>query len=633
MAFRDSLFLAVAYVHIAAAQSDYYSPIKNGAQAETAGSSSGGAPSGSSGGNSSASHSYSHDPNTYIGNTSAAVYLFVSLLGIAFIAAVYRLCLGISRYIRTLTCLNNEKQRYFRFPVDWFAVLKKHLLDAPLFRIRHHREVRLFRGSGLGVIPTRFQSLLVTTIIVLNVALSVQGIKWDQIQTSSELKHFRNRTGTMAVANMIPLVIMAGRNNPFIQLLGISYDSFNLLHRWFGRICLAEAITHMVVWAAARHVDLGGWSPVFASIPHSESAYTGLVGVGAFLIMNIQAMAIIRRPFYEFFLHLHIVLATGAIIGLWYHLDDGTTGKTFLIVVIASWIIERVIRLLRLVYRNLGGRGSSRASIEALPGNALRVTFKLSRPWTFKPGQYFFVTVPAIGLWTSHPFSCAWSDESALPATDEKGLVIARQDILAQPETNTISAIIRGREGFTQKLFQKAANSAGGHLDLSAIVEGPYGLTRSLSSYGTVLLIAGGVGITHQMPYLRSLVIGHANGTTAARRICLVWVVQSPDHFTWIQDWLESILAVDRSREVLRVQIFVTRPRSAQALSSISDAVVKRPGRPNIDTLLEMEISARIGAMAVSVCGTGEMSDDVRRAVRKRHDIANLDLVEETFSW
>ena len=51
---------------------------------------------------------------------------------------------------------------------------------------------------------------------------------------------------------MIPLFLLAGRNNPVIKLTGISFDTMNLIHRWFGRIVVLEAITHTVCWMALK---------------------------------------------------------------------------------------------------------------------------------------------------------------------------------------------------------------------------------------------------------------------------------------------------------------------------------------------------------------------------------------------
>jgi NAD(P)H-flavin reductase len=49
---------------------------------------------------------------------------------------------------------------------------------------------------------------------------------------------------------------------------------------------------------------------------------------------------------------------------------------------------------------------------------------------------------------------------------------------------------------------------------------------HSLASYGTVLLIAGGIGITHPLSYLREFADGFTDRSMAVRRVTLVWVVR-----------------------------------------------------------------------------------------------------------
>lgn len=58
---------------------------------------------------------------------------------------------------------------------------------------------------------------------------------------------------------------MAGRNNILIKWIGLSFDTFNLLHRWFGRIVVLEAVAHTVAWIAAT-LSTGGWAAVRKSI-------------------------------------------------------------------------------------------------------------------------------------------------------------------------------------------------------------------------------------------------------------------------------------------------------------------------------------------------------------------------------
>ena len=207
---------------------------------------SGGSSGGSGGSSSSCSDTECFENEHY------ARYLIVSLCSVVVALTVYRLVLSGARYIRLLTCLGNDTQMYFQKPVAWFGKMKQHLLYAPLFRTRHMEEIHLARWWSIGILPTRFQSLFLTGIIALNVALCFNGIQWSQAGTKEGqamvLAHFRNRSGILSIVNMIPLVIMAGRNNPLIVLLNLPYDTFNLMHRWFGRIVVVEAVAHTVAW-------------------------------------------------------------------------------------------------------------------------------------------------------------------------------------------------------------------------------------------------------------------------------------------------------------------------------------------------------------------------------------------------
>jgi hypothetical protein len=342
-------------------------------------------------------------------------------------------------------------------------------------------------------------------------------------------------------------------------------------------------------------------------------------------------MSILRHAFYETFKQIHIALAILAVVGIWYHLRLSDLPQfKLLIVAIAIWGVERFIRIWRIVYRNIG-RGGTKALVEALPGNAVRVTVDLARPWNFKPGQHAYLYIPSIGLWTSHPFSVAWSHEAENP-NENSGIASNRQEVLALRKTS-MSFVIRARTGFTNSLLRRAEASPAGRLYTKCFAEGPYGGQHMMNSYGTVMLVAGGIGITHQVPHVRSLVAGYANGTVATRKILLVWIIQSPEHLEWIRPWMTEILAMDKRRDVLRIMLFISRPRSTKEIHSPSATVQMFPGRPNIETILDMEVENQIGAMGVSVCGSGSLSDDVRRAVRSRQYLRNIDFVEEAFSW
>lgn len=327
---------------------------------------------------------------------------------------------------------------------------------------------------------------------------------------------------------------------------------------------------------------------------------------------------------------MHILLAALSVAGVYYHLNLKMLPQLpYVKAVIALWIFDRAARFIRIGYHNIGS-GGTKTLVEALPGGACRVTVTMARPWDFKPGQHAYLYMPSISLWQSHPFTVAWSEESDRMEGDR--LPMDRHDVLAKRKT-TFSFVIRSRTGFTGTLYNKASASVDGRMVTRCLVEGPYTGGHTMHSYGTVMLFAGGVGITQAVPHVRDLVAAYSNGTAAVRKCVLVWVIQTPEHLEWIRPWMTEILAMDKRREVLRILLFVSRPRSTKEIHSPSATVQMFPGRPNIDTLLGIEMENQVGTMGVSVCGPGALSDEVRRAVRNKQYGGNIEFVEEAFSW
>lgn len=215
--------------------------------------------------------------------------LLIILAAVVVALGLYRVVMSSVRYIRALACLNNKTQRYFQPPPPTFARIKKHLLYAPLFRSRHSQEFRLF-SMNLGTLPTRFQSLFFFGIIALNISYCVYDIPWHGAQ-QEKLSRLRNRSGVLAVVNMIPLVLLAGRNNPLIIALDISFDAFNRVHRFFGRIVMIEAVVHSVsqlmIMVESRMfrsppltsmlTPLDGWAAVPKAIKEVEMIKTGVI--------------------------------------------------------------------------------------------------------------------------------------------------------------------------------------------------------------------------------------------------------------------------------------------------------------------------------------------------------------------
>ncbi|KAF8458343.1 ferric reductase like transmembrane component-domain-containing protein [Terfezia claveryi] len=565
-------------------------------------------------------------------NLSYSKWAMVSIAGIIALTFAWKIVYHLQAKLRLLLCLGNERQQYWAAPKsDIFPTVKREILWAPMFAKRHNREFKLSRAVNVGTLPTRFQGLFLLAFLGVNIAFCTLSIDWSA-KRSVVLKEVRNRTGIMSTINMVPLFVLAGRNNPLIGLLRISFDTYNLIHRWLGRIVVLEALAHGIAFSINKVENGGGLAALGTTLKTSYSLQMGFIALIAFIVILLHSPSIFRHAFYETFLTVHIILVALMLGTLWFHLNlSGEAWVPYLKATIALWAADRAIRLIRIFYRNISTK-MARATVEALAGDAVRVTVTMPRPWKFQPGQHAYLYMPTIGLWTSHPFTVAWSECREVIKFDNKELSLHRQDVFTK-EKPTMSFIIRRRTGFTDTLYKKAVSSPDKLFSTIAFAEGPYGTCQSLDSYGTAVLIAGGIGITHQVPYIQRLVEGYRDGTVATRSVTLVWIIQSPEHLEWIRPWMTSILALERRRDVLKIMLFVTKPKSTKEIRSPSSTVQMFPGKPNIGTLLDMEIENKAGTMAVTVCGSGSLSDDVRAAVRLRSHKANIDFLEEAFSW
>jgi hypothetical protein len=171
-------------------------------------------------------------------------YVVVALI---LTALLYRIAVGGVRYIRALTCLSSDRQLLFLKPNQAFAFIKKQVMDAPVFRKRHIKELRLSSAVSGGDLPTRLEFMLIVGTLGANIALSVVYIHWNEDE-KTVLAELRNRTGMLALANLLPIFILSARNNPLIRLLNIPFEAFNMIHRWLGRIVVLEIMCHAICY-------------------------------------------------------------------------------------------------------------------------------------------------------------------------------------------------------------------------------------------------------------------------------------------------------------------------------------------------------------------------------------------------
>ncbi|ORY16431.1 ferric reductase like transmembrane component-domain-containing protein [Clohesyomyces aquaticus] len=578
-------------------------------------------------------------------------YRWVNVLGLCFAA----LCIGtlilrivdrVYRHARHLTAMGNPGNQAFwaRNQTTWWPWIERHILKAPLFRKRHNQLFQISAAIDNGTLPGRWHTIILTIYILSNVAYCL-ALPWDRPESASVVAALRGRSGTLSALNLVPTVIFALRNNPLIWLLKISYDDFNLMHRWAARITIVEAIVHTLCWLV-NTADGGGLAAVAKELRTQESYGWGMVATVLFLFIFIQACSPLRHAFYETFLGIHKLSVMGALIGTILHLQKHKLPQfPWLQAVFILWGLEYFCRAFRIFWFNFKPGKVTQITIEAMPGEAVRITAFMTKPWTPRPGCHVHMYLPTISGLASHPFSVAWSPNQnhILNSSDSKSeksslsLPSNTSDLKksvapsAPPRSTQISLICRARTGLTRSMYERACKSPKETFHTWGMLEGPYGTHQSLDSYGTVVLFAGGVGITHQVMYIKQLLEGFQNKTTCTQKILLVWQVPDSECLEWVRPWMDEILRMKSRKKVLRVMLFISRPK--KPLSNISESVRMIPGRCDFKTIVQKEFEDRVGAMVVQCCGSGGFADDVRAAVRPKIEEGSVEYIEEAFTY
>jgi len=614
--------------------------------------------------------------NYLLANVMIATFFMLLLF-----VLIYRWIYMGHKHLRHLMAMGKEQdQRYWTYNHHrTWASIKKNILYAPLGRVRHNQEYKIpfmkNAHAGMGTLPSRFHTVLLTILLTTNLAYCL-ALDWSHLESDAVIAELRGRTGQLAAINVIPTVLFALRNNPLIWITGVSYDAFNLIHRWCARVMVFEAVLHTIAWAVNVH-RASGPGQIALSLATSKSFAWGMLATVVFSFIVLTAPAPLRHAFYETFLNIHRLLVLFGLVGVYVHLDAANLPQLpYIKLCFALWGAELFWRMVRICYYNVSRKtGITKVKVEALQGEACRVTFELRRPWKYTPGCHVHAYLPTLALWSSHPFSVAWAENRTSGAELEMtelekvpsnapsqvlGISHRRPSVAAvrastygkeplntvielpaskqttvprDANVTTISLICRKQTGMTKALYEKADAMPNKTFTTWGAIEGPYGGHETFASYGTVILFAGGVGITHCVGFVSHLLKQYAEGTCATQKILLVWSVPNTESLEWVRSWMDQILRMEHRRDVLRIQLYVTKPRHRGEVVSNTGSVQMFPGRCNPSTIMAKEMPERIGAVGVTVCGPGAFADSVRKAVREVIDDGAVDFIEEAFTY
>ncbi|WRT68633.1 uncharacterized protein IL334_005611 [Kwoniella shivajii] len=375
--------------------------------------------------------------------------------------------------------------------------------------------------------------------------LSFYGTGWDTLTWS-------NQAAWLAVAQVPMIIALAGKNNLISFLTGIPYDRLNYLHRAAAKLCLLGVWIHAGGhWRMTHGWNKESWSKTIA--------HWGFTGTFAITLLSLLSLPWFRRKMFEFFLVMHIALVAlmlAAFVMHWKAMD------VWIYPGVGLWVADRVIRVLRLVVLNkLWIRRSlsasdipSKATISLLTPSTLLLKFSsTSDHLNWSAGHHFYVVMPGMSRfpWEAHPFTAC-----TVPANPGKG---------TQAE---LAFIIRVRDGFTKRMKDKVDEvrkekglAVDDHVDVevSAAVEGPYGVKSNFTGYEGILMFAGGSGVSFAVANLIQILREIREGRSRVKFISIIWMVKSRLHLDWISPLLKDHVNNLPPDISLTIHVHVTR--------------------------------------------------------------------------
>ncbi|ANB13552.1 Fre3p [Sugiyamaella lignohabitans] len=318
--------------------------------------------------------------------------------------------------------------------------------------------------------------------------------------------------------------------------------------------------------------------------------------------------------------------------GVWFHVK-GRDGMHYTYAAIAIWAFDHFARIVRLFWSGV----TSKADIKLHGEHIMEIKIDYSHRWNYRPGCYVYLHIlRKYGFWQSHPFTVVCS-----PVPDDQGKLVI---------------FARVKKGLTKRTAKYIKSQPDQCARLGVLVEGPYGGTHPLHNYETVVLVAGGVGITSIYPYAAQL----RENRDKTQRMVFIWVMRDYEPLTWFKDQLKYIQEDPRIEVRLYVtgtSVLVSNESSAASsttnLEKVPEDTVSslgserktsltssvqfetKQGAPDLRSKVARDITEATGTVAFLVCGPDRMNDDIRKGISESivKSEYRVDYFEDSFSW
>jgi len=402
-------------------------------------------------------------------------------------------------------------------------------------------------------------------------------------------------TGKISALLLAFIMLPINRQALWMQVFGVAYGRALKMHRVCARLFVTIVVMHLILLVTGYGYGvLGGLANIY-----------GEIALAMCILMLITTW--LRRKYFEWFCYTHYLFIPVLFFSM-LHINAKETktkrrsGYTLYVILvpIILYLIDRIIRLYRIY-----GNPSTVVSAEFHKEQGV-TALRIQKPgFTYSAGSYVYIRCPTLSKFQWHPFSI-----SSCPTIDEATGQLSDKFTLHIKDMG---------EGTWTNLLGKHVSAHGKDLDID--VGASYEtVSLDLSTYKTIVLCAGGIGVTPLKSIASYLaVVGELAKPKNKQRVVLFWVVRTLDQIAMFQEEMASWATR------VEVRVHVTRETPAKDPEAGESPLSIAHGRPDWPSALD-DIP-RGSKTALLACGPSSMVIDLQNLARERKN----DFHSETF--
>ncbi|XP_014550435.1 hypothetical protein COCVIDRAFT_43041 [Bipolaris victoriae FI3] len=409
-------------------------------------------------------------------------------------------------------------------------------------------------------------------------------------ETGNNYNQLAKRFGMVGTALLPSQILLSFKHaNPAVIAFRTTYENINRWHNIIGKIIYVMLTCHFALYLN-KYVQTGVLSQV---IRH----HLFITGLPAFLFLSLlrfTSLKVVRRFSYRAFYMTHLSMAFALPPIIFFHVRPT---RMYMIEALSLTLVNATLRRWYAI--------TTQGTVQRIPGTSLKriiftVPSAMARDCIIFPGSYVYISRKSytwfrlpnaqglLGTLTSNPFTVAAVSE----------------------ETCELTLIARHRNGPTSHYLDKVAST--GYLQDNKLfirVEGPYKVGKYFpdligTSFGRILLFAGGVGATFTWPIYRNILQSRSEA-----RVDMFWAVRCPADASWVADNIKERLVDDS-----RMHIYFTGD-TWQSDDNERLSTKDTEGRPNLKNIVDNAFEDTQDRVALLVSGPEGLTKDLRRHV------------------